>query len=523
MSRPTAALQAEVSAWQKVCALVSGAALSPTVGVLHRAGVLEELARSADPVGVSAVAERFGLHEGYAHVAASLLVAQGLVERRVPDHHVRGATMALTREGRRWVRYAAAYERAGERMDAARAVRRCVLGSETRASTPKFAVLPRAGVARRLALHERGAVVSAIVGALGRLGALRRLYRAPMGWCAAGELGVSPSGIDVALPPLMELGWVARDGDLIALTPEGRGAARWAPLFNYVYGYLGVYERATGLLLGESLGPPDEARDESDRDLLLTGKAYVFRTGLRAPLEELVRPRIAAADGPRTILDMNAGDGTVLAAVREMAQAEGAERDVRLVALVRNGLAEARCQAALAACGAKHLVVRVDFTDPDEVAARLETHGIRIADALVISKTTIHDRGFRGGDPSMGPARGVPSQAVFVSPEGDWIDPSAMEDDLAAFFARWRRHLGPHGLVAIDTHATPPEVAARTFEENAVTHVAASHGYSSQYLIECERFREAARRAGLSSRFRRDLGTDRVEAVTMSLDHFVGA
>lgn len=521
MSQPTTAVQAERTAWQTVCTLVSGAALSPTVAVLRRAGVLDALARAADPVGVSAAAARFGLHEGYAHVAACLLTAQGLVERIVPDLRVREAAIALTAAGRRWVECAAAYDDARGRMDAARAVRECLLDGARGVSAPAFAALPSDGLARRVALHERGAVVSAIVGALGRLGALRRLYRAPMGWCPAHELGVSRSAIEVSLPPLMELGWVARDGDLIALTPEGRGAARWAPLFNYVYGYLRVYERATGLLLGESLGPPDEARDESDRDLLLTGKAYVFRTGLRAPLEERLRPRIAASDGPRTILDMNAGDGTVLAAVREMA--EGVGRDVRLVALVRNRLAEARCRAALAGSGTEPVVVRVDFTDPDDVATRLEPHGIRIGDSLVISKTTIHDRSFRGGDPSLGPARGEPSGAVFVSPDGDWIEPSAMEDDLAAFFSRWRRHLGPHGLVAIDTHATPPEVAARTFEENAVTHVAASHGYSSQYLIECERFREAARRAGLSSRFQRDLGTDRVEAVTMSLDHFVAA
>ena len=116
---------------------------------------------------------------------------------------------------------------------------------------------------------------------------------------------------------------------------------------------------------------------------------------------------------------------------------------------------------------------------------------------------------------------GSVSQAVFVSPEGEWISPAEMEDDLAAFFTRWRMQLGQWGILAIDTHAVPPEIAARNWAENVVSHVAASHGYSSQYLIESDRFREAARRAGLVSRFSRDLGTNRVDAVTMTLDYFV--
>ena len=177
---------------------------------------------------------------------------------------------------------------------------------------------------------------------------------------------------------------------------------------------------------------------------------------------------------------------------------------------------------ALAAQGIAAHILEVDFSDPDRVDAELQAVGLQLRHSLVLSKTTIHDRKYRsGGGSLLLPATGIPSEAVFVSPEGDWIPPQLMEDDLAAFFAGWRGYLRDWGIVAIDTHAVPPQVAARSWPENVVTHVAASHGYSSQYLIECDRFREAARRAGFVSRFSRDLGSDRVEAVTISLDYFV--
>lgn len=512
---------ADETAWRKVCALVAGAALSPTVDVLRRAGALDRLASATSPLSISSLADGCGLHEGYAHVAFGLLVTQALAARHVPEAGPRAATIELTAAGRAWVRRCRAYRGAVERMERARALRRALLDGAAVPDLGRPAAGPGAdALEARLALHACGPLVSSIVGALGRSGALRRIYHAPLGWISCEDVGLPVPALEAALPHLVALGWGARDGDLFALTPEGRAAARWAPLFNYVYGYLSVYERAIGLLRGESLGPPDQARDAADRDLLLAGKAYVFRTGLRPAFAAAIRPVLESGSRPSAVVDMNAGDGTVLRAVDELL-GESAPR-VRLVALVRNSLAGERCRATLASAAAETIVVEEDFTDADVVAVTLRAHGIELRETLVVGKTTIHDRGYRGAvGVDLPPAGGRPSEAVFVSPEGAWIEPAAMEDDLAAFFLRWRRHLGPHGLIAIDTHAAPPEVAARTWEENAVTHVAASHGYSSQYLIECDRFREAARRAGLSSRFGRDLGTDRVEAVTMSLDHFV--
>ncbi len=518
-------LPSDVLAWRKVCALVSGAALAPTADVLHRTGTLRALLASRGPVPIASVAETAGLHEGYAHVALGLLATQGLLERSVPEGDTRRARALLTPSGREWAGHAGVYERAQARMRLARRLRAALLDASVE---PDIELEPFARATslmeQRLHLHAQGPAVAAVVGALGRLGTLRRLYQAPLRWLEVGELGAPEPGLAQVLPLLHGLGWIVCDDDLIALTPEGRGAARWAPLFNYVYGYLRVYERAASLLCG---APPadvvDDGRDDSDRDLLLTGKAYVFRTGLRAPLEALLKDLWSGASPvPRVVVDMNAGDGTVLAAVAAMARSWNVGDDLTLVALVRKPLAERQCREALGGVRVAHRVLRADFSDPDEVASALGESGLRLRDALVVSKTTIHDRRFMGaaGERLEAP-QGRTSEAVFVSPEGAWISPTAMEDDLAGFFARWRRHLGPHGLIAMDTHAVAPEVAACTWSENVVTHVAASHGYSSQYLIECDRFREAARRAGLSSRFRQDLGTDRVEAVTMSLDHFV--
>lgn len=524
---PTRTIEPQLVAWQKVCALVSGAALGPTVEVLEQSGALGRLVGSSSGESLRSLVDSSGLHFGYAHVAMQLLATQGLLEIEIEGGAAENLHVRLSPTGFAWARQSHLYDGFSDGIAEARDLRQAIL--QERAFDPLAAIeeiglqgSPDDSLSNRIAFHLEGPMIASIWGGLGRRGILTAMFQARLGWVGVEDLGPPGSVREFVLGNLLGLGWILRDEDLVVLSPEGRGAARWAPLFNYVFGYLSVYERAAKLLRRlPDEGDCDPERESMERELLLAGKSHVFRTGLQEPLTECLE-EIFHSNLPAAIVDMNAGDGNLLSVVHELLRSRGEEASVSLVGLVRNPLAAAKCRETLVARGIAAHVLEVDFSEPDRVDVEMRAVGLQLRQSLVLSKTTIHDRKYRGvGGCLLPPVTGRPSEAVFVSPEGDWIPPQLMEDDLAAFFARWRAFLRDWGIVAIDTHAVPPQAAASSWSENVVTHVAASHGYSSQYLIECDRFREAARRAGFVNRFSRDLGSDRVEAVTMSLDYFV--
>lgn len=532
------------AAWRSACAHVSGGALGTTASVLERHGALGELLAASEPSAIAEVARRTGLDPAYAQLAAQLLATQGLA--RCERLGGSDASVALTDDGRTWARYAAAYDRFELLLDDALALRAALAGGAARvpdvgpvgASPRARAALADAptALADRLRLHLRGPLVAVAVRGLAEARAFGRIARAALGWCPVDALGLPAVARDACVELLAEERWLARDGDLVHATPEGLAAARWMALYGYLVGYLGVLRQVPALLGGDApaAADPTAVKGDDDRTLLLAGKAQVFaRGGLREPLAELV---CSVFDGeplaaqPRVLLDVSVGDGSVLAALHETIvrdTARGAalrEHPLVLVGLAGSAVAHERAAERLAGLAVRCLLLQGGIEDPDAIARELENAGLDLRDALVIAKTCIHGRRLRGSSDVALPAASEPARpGVFITPGGALVAPRDVEDDLAAFFARWAPWLGRHGMIAADTHAVPPDVAAASWSVNVVTHVAATHGYSAQYLVESDVFRRAVRRGGFVSRSAHDLGTTLVGATTMTLDHLVVA
>lgn len=532
-----------LSAWRKTCAHVSGGAMGTTVAVLERHGALAELAAASGPTEIHALARRTGLQPAYAQLAAQILATQGLATTASLGTPV--ATVQISDEGRAWARHAAAYDRFEDVLDAACTLRAALAGGPVPAERIPLGASARArdavdaasaDLAERLRLHLRGPLVAVAVHELARARAFGRIARAPLGWCPLDALDLPRPALDACVALLAEEGWVVRDDDLVRMTPEGLLGVRWMALYGYLVGYLGVLRRVPALLGLEHTPEPDPTtvKSDDDRALLLAGKARVFaRGGLREPLEEMVRAVFDAEPlhaQPRLLLDMSAGDGSVLAALHALIATRtrrGAalrEHPLTLVALAGNALAREHAAERLARAGVPCLILQTPIEDPDAIAHELARAGLDLRDALVVSKTCIHGRRLRGvRDTLLPPHDASAADGVFVTPEGELVSPTDLEDDLAAFFARWAAWLPRHGMIAADAHTVAAEVAARSWSLNVVTHVVATHGYSAQYLVEAEAFRRAARRGGFASRATRNLGTELVGAPTMTLDHFVAA
>lgn len=532
-----------LSAWRRTCGHVSGGAMGTTVAVLERHGTLADLLAARSPVVVDALAGGTGLQPAYAQLAAQILATQGLAT--LSGAGTSAAAVQLTDEGRAWARHAAAYDRFEDVLDLACTLRaalaggpvttdRIPLGASTRARDAVDAA--PAELAERLRLHLRGPLIAVAVHELARVRAFGRIARAPLGWCPLDTLELPRPARDACVALLTEEGWLVRDDDLVRMTPEGLAGVRWMALHGYLVGYLGVLRQVPALLGGEEVAAvdPTVVKSDADRALLLAGKAQVFaRGGLREPLEEMVRAVFDAepvAAQPRVLLDMSAGDGSVLAALHALIVERTRrgqalpEHPLTLVGLAGNPTARERAADRLARAGVPCLLLQAPIEDPDRIASDLARANHDLRDALVVSKTCIHGRAYRGAAGTTLPhAEGPPRDGIHVTPDGELIAPAALEDDLAAFFARWAAWLPRHGMIATDAHTVPADVAAASWPLNVVTHVVATHGYSAQYLVEADVFRRAARRGGFVSRATRDLGSELVAAPTMTLDHLVCA
>lgn len=530
------------AAWRSACAHVSGGALGTTASVLERHGALGELLAASRATAIAELARRTSLDPAYAQLAAQLLATQGLADcERLGSND---ASVALTDDGRTWARHAAAYDRFEVVLDDALALRGALRGGTdvvpdvrpvgaSQRARHALGEAP-AALAERLRRHLRGPLVAVAVRGLAEARAFGRIARAPLGWCPLDALALPAAARDACVTLLAEEGWLARDGDLVHVTAEGLAGARWMALYGYLVGYLGVLRQVPALLGADaaSAADPTVVKGDDDRTLLLAGKAQVFaRGGLREPLEELVRSVFDAqpvAAQPRVLLDASVGDGSVLAALHERIVRDTVrgtalrEHPLLLVGLAGSSVAREQAAERLARLGVPCLLLQHGIEDPDAIARDLERARIDLRDALVVAKTCIHGRRFTGSSGvALPPPTDEARPGVFITPDGTLVAPRELEDDLAAFFARWAPWLGPHGMIAADTHAVPPEVAAASWPVNVVTHVAATHGYSAQYLVEADVFRRAARRGGFASRSAHDLGTTLVDATTMTLDHLV--
>ncbi len=532
-----------LSAWRRTCAHVSGGAMGTTVAVLERHGALADLLAARSPVMIDALAGGTGLQPAYAQLASQILATQGLAA--LWRAGTSEATARLTDDGRAWARHAAAYDRFEDVLDLAGTLRAALAGGPIPAERFPLGASSRArdavgaapaDLAERLRLHLRGPLIAVAVHELGRARAFGRIARAPLGWCPLDALELPRPALDACVALLAEEGWLVRDDDLVRMTPEGLAGVRWMALYGYLVGYLGVL-RGVGTLLGLEGAADDDptaVKSDDDRTLLLAGKAQVFaRGGLRGPFEDMVRAVFDAeplAAQPRLLLDMSAGDGSVLATLHELIvtrSRRGAalrEHPLTLVGLAGSAIARERAADRLARAGVPCLLLQATIEDPDRVASDLARAGLDLRHALVVSKTCIHGRAYRGTHGiTLREAEEHARDGIYVSPDGELIAPAALEDDLAAFFARWASWLPRHGMIAADAHAVPAGVAAASWPLSVVTHVVATHGYSAQYLVEADVFRRAAHRGGFVSRTTRDLGSELVAAPTMTLDHFVCA
>ena len=89
-----------------------------------------------------------------------------------------------------------------------------------------------------------------------------------------------------------------------------------------------------------------------------------------------------------------------------------------------------------------------------------------------------------------------------------------------AICAAGRRTSARFGLLILELHTLPPELAAANLEKTPAVAYDGTHGYSDQYLVEVPVFLECAREAGLQTDPRYQGRFPASELATVSINLF---
>jgi hypothetical protein len=103
---------------------------------------------------------------------------------------------------------------------------------------------------------------------------------------------------------------------------------------------------------------------------------------------------------------------------------------------------------------------------------------------------------------------------------GEEIPADELEENLVRYLRRWAPYLGRFGLLVLELHTLPPEVAAANLLKTPVVAYDGTHGYSDQYLVELPIFLECAREAGLQADDRYQARFPASELATVSINFF---
>jgi hypothetical protein len=529
---------------------LAGVVLAPTVKALWDRRVFELFGAAGEWVDFDRIAQETRANRGYLRIALRLLASCGWLKQQVESGHA--PRYALTAEGRVAVTVAPLLY--GEVLSfVAKAVfledflfgasDRPVLPSLqelVRRSRERWGLLPDADpvvtqVRNQIREHLDGMLVGPAMVALARADILAQLQQRPVD---LNDIAANRASLTCILDLLAAQGWVAlesstRDKNSVSLTPCGRYAAQIATSYGVTVSYLPLFDNVSTLLFGNSRIP---RMDESGVELLVNrgmnvwGSGGAHRTYFKKVDETIVeifnRPLNLQ---PRGICDMGCGDGSFLvhlySAVKNKTE-RGKVLDKHPLILVGadfNKVARRVAKQTLRKAGIPvYHVIPGDINRPAQLASDLEELNLDIHDLLHVRSFLDHNR------PYIPPANYAEGTRVGRSTGafahlGEEIACDVLEENLTRHLRRWAPYVGRFGLLALELHTLPPEIAAANLSKTPAVAYDGTHGFSDQYLVELPVFLDAAKEAGLKADPRFQAKFPPSELATVSINFFTTA
>jgi hypothetical protein len=521
---------------------LSGIALAPTVAALADRGVFRLFDSPSAWIRLDEICEHTHANRGYLRVALRLLASCGWLRQRTEPGEA--PWYALTSQGATGVRLAAPlYREVISFIPKALFLEDFLYGkfdgpvlpslqSLVRRAGGRWLAVPQhdgvaAGVAECIRGHLDGVLIGPAMVALSRGGVLAQLEQGPV---ETRMLAGNQASLNCLFDLLTTQGWLEREQYSVRLTSRGLYAAQIATSYGVTVSYLPMFNALPTLLFGNARGP---RVDESGVELLVNrgmnvwGSGGAHRTYFKKVDEIIIeifnRP---LARQPQGICDMGCGDGTFLEHLYEVVKQKTARGNVLeqhplvMVGADFNKVARrvAKQHLRKAEVPVGH-VIAGDINRPAQLGSDLEALGLDVHDLLHVRSFLDHNRPYSPPANYVRGSRQGKSSGAFAY-LGEEIPADELEENLVRYLRRWAPYVGRFGLLVLELHTLPPELAAANLRQTPVVAYDGTHGFSDQYLVELPIFLECAREAGLQADDRYQAKFPASELATVSVNFF---
>jgi SAM-dependent methyltransferase len=207
---------------------------------------------------------------------------------------------------------------------------------------------------------------------------------------------------------------------------------------------------------------------------------------------------------PLGIADMGCGNGAFLEHLHEVIVNQSLrgtmlnEHPLLVIGSDFNDAALEATRITLTKAGIEFHVLHGDIGNPKELADNLkDSFGVNLGDMLNVRSFLDHNRMYHPPQEQDYQRNSISSGAFAF--RGRRIPNSEVEQNLFEHFRKWLPYVHRFGLLVIELHTIPPNLAAQNLGRTAITAYDGTHGYSDQYIVELDVFLEIAKEAGLNA------------------------
>jgi SAM-dependent methyltransferase len=492
---------------------LDGIATATSAYALHKKGVLGSLI-TQQSCSLSDLSNQFKANKGYLNVALRVLSAQGWLTQNI-DNTTNKITYTINSNSKSAFDLIPLYEDAVKLLSYTdRFATEKIIGADA------FIVLERIfnkieanynldvsdknSTEYQILKHIEGVIAGPIIVLLGVNGLFHKYFMEAS--FTAEEYHKDPESFKKILDFLTHLGWFTKKKNTYQFTDSGLFFAKRASAYGVTVSYIPSFLQLDDLLFGNPLvlktNNPDDTEKHVHREMNVWGSGGAHTTYFKVIDEVIIdlfnRP---IEEQPKGILDMGCGNGAFIEHIFNVIDKltlRGKMLDEHPLLLVgadfnKAALKVTRANLIKADIWAK--VIWGDIGRPDLLAADLkDDYNIDLVDLLNVRTFLDHNRIWEAPKTQ---SSAISKSSGAYAYKGKRLNNNDVEASLLEHLQKWKPFVEKFGLLIIELHTINPELTSQNIGKTAATAYDATHGYSDQYILEVDVFRNVAERAGL--------------------------
>lgn len=496
---------------------LDGIATAPTAYTLLEKGVLDYLLEHKK-VNVTKLASEFKANEGYLNVALRILASQGWLDVDL-DHDNNKITYSTNEDS------ATAFDLCKLYKDAVTLLRLSGQFHRRKFERAPFTLLESIfkkyrdnygieissdtktkHIQEQVLKHIEGIAIGPTIVSLGMGGMFHKYFMEAS--FKPEEFHQDAESFGKILDFFTLLGWFEKKAETYKFTEKGLFYARRASAYGVTVSYIPTFRNLDELIFGNPkilVNPKPEMPElHVDREMNVWGSggahASYFKKIDEVIIELFNRP---IDEQPKGIVDMGCGNGAFLQHIFEVVSqrtARGEMLDDHPLFLVGADFNEVALKVTRANLTNADIWAKVTWGNigrPDLLARDLkDNYGIDLEDLLNVRTFLDHNRPWETPEISLDGR--VSQSSGAYSYRGNRLSNDDVEASLLEHLKRWEPFVRRFGLLVIELHTIPPELASKNTGKTAATAYDATHGYSDQYIVEVDVFNQVAEEAGLT-------------------------